>query len=437
METFLRKPIEVPFTSLYLDPNNPRLAREDHPGYEDEDALFDPDLQSVLEKVVREEHDVDGLITTLVTQGWMPIDAIVVWKFPGDGGKYIVVEGNRRTVALRDLRNVVLPRESKKLESLKKKKAIAKHDLAEQAALVAQIERIIADTNKLTVVPLDAANIDELKTKLPRVLAVRHIQGARGWGNYAEDLWLLERYTVLFEETHPGEDLRWDAALIARVAHEASLSDIKARRQLQSSAAFSHFRTEYEDQLPEDEMFKPTDYYLFENIVKKPWLREQFGLPQDGFHLEHEDVLFKWVFAQPRGPDADKNPNVFYRHENVLVWEKMHRYDVDNETDFASRFNIEEPDSAPKMNEVEPAYLMHKARSAPSEVLEQLLKQIAGFTTETLTTQVDFLKPKLERVIESCEQCIAMMDAAQRAPAETVRTRARASGRTVTRRDRS
>src|SRR3712207_6477516 len=180
METFLRKPIEVPFTSLYLDPNNPRLAREDHPGYEDEDALFDPDLQSVLEKVVREEHDVDGLITTLVTQGWMPIDAIVVWKFPGDGGKYIVVEGNRRTVALRDLRNVVLPRESKKLESLKKKKAIAKHDLAEQAALVAQIERVIADTNKLTVVPLDAANIDELKTKLPRVLAVRHIQGARG-----------------------------------------------------------------------------------------------------------------------------------------------------------------------------------------------------------------------------------------------------------------
>jgi hypothetical protein len=431
MENFLRKPIEVPFSSLYLDPNNPRLAREDHPGYADADALFDPDLQKELESVVRKDHDVDGLITAIVTQGWMPIDAIVVWKFPGNGARFIVMEGNRRTVALRDLRNVVLPREVKKLESLKKKKAIAKHDLETQAALVKQIERVIADTDKIVVVPLDAANIEELKAKLPRVLAVRHIQGARGWGNYAEDLWLLERYTTLFQDAHPGEELRWDATLIARVAHEASLGDIKARRQLQAAAAFSHFRVQYEDELPDGETFSPTDYYLFENIVKKPWLREQFGFAQDAFRLERENVLFKWVFAEPRGHTADDNPNVFYRHENVLVWEKMHRYDVENQTDFASRFDIDEPDSAPKMNEVEAAFLMHKARSAPSEVLEQLLAQIAALTQETLATQADFLKPKLEAVIDRCEQCIAMMDAAQRAPAHTVAVRSRSSGRTV------
>jgi hypothetical protein len=137
------------------------------------------------------------------------------------------------------------------------------------------------------------------------------------------------------------------------------------------------------------------------------------------------------VFAEPRGHTADDNPNVFYRHENVLVWEKMHRYDVENQTDFASRFDIDEPDSAPKMNEVEAAFLMHKARSAPSEVLEQLLAQIAALTQETLATQADFLKPKLEAVIDRCEQCIAMMDAAQRAPAHTVAVRSRSSGRTV------
>jgi hypothetical protein len=421
MENFFNKPIEVPFSSLYLDPNNPRLARE-NPGYEDADALFDLTLQNELEVAVREgPYEVDALVTSITTQGWMPMDSIVVWKVPEGGDKYVVMEGNRRTVALRDLRNVILPREKKKLESLSKKKAIAKHDIEAQSALVKQIERIVADTENITVAPLDASTIEELKAKLPRVLAVRHIQGARGWGNYAEDLWLLERYITLFEDQHTGEDLRWDAALINHVANEASLSDIKARRQIQASSTFSHFRAEYEDQLPTGESFDAKDYYLFENIVKKPWLREQFGLSQDGFHLDREDVLFKWVFAEARGRTADENPNVFYRHENVLIWEKMHKYDVENGTDFASRFDVDEPASAPKMAEVEPVYMMHKARQAPSEVLEQLLSQIAGFTKDTLVTQADFLKPKLERVIQSSEECIAMMGAVQRASKE-VRT---------------
>jgi hypothetical protein len=219
-------------------------------------------------------------------------------------------------------------------------------------------------------------------------------------------------------------ELSWDGAIVSRVAHEASISDVKARRQLQASAAFSHFRVD-------GEAFAPTDYYLFESIVKKPWLREKFGISQDAFHLEREDVLFKWTFAQPRGRNADENPNVFYRHENVLLWEKMHKYDIDdNTTDFANRFDVEDPDAAPKMNETEAAYLTHKARSAPSAVLEQLLAQIAGFTTEVLTTQADFLKPKLQRLIESCESCIAMMDAAQIRPARAVRDPSRQVDRT-------
>jgi hypothetical protein len=415
MESFLRKPIQVPFASLFLDPNNPRLAREDHPGYDHPARLFEPGLQKELERVVRNEHDVDALLTAIVTQGWMPIDAMVVWKYPRDGAKYIVMEGNRRTVALRDLRNAVLPREIKKLESMKRRGATPKHELEAQENYVKTIRRVVADTDELTVVPLDAANTDELSKKLPRVLAVRHIQGARGWGNYAEDLWLLDRYTTLFKETHKGKELTWDKSLISRVAHEASLTDVKTKRQLQSAAAFSHFRSEYADRLPGEDDFAPTDYYLFENIVKRPWLREQFGLSQDAFHLDREAVLFAWVFAKPRGRNADENPNVFYRHENVLLWDQIHKYDTDNMTDFASRFDIEDPDGAPKMREVEAAYLTHKARSAPTEVLEQLLRQIGGLTQETLISQADFLQPKLESAIERCQQCVAMIDAGRSA----------------------
>jgi hypothetical protein len=306
--------------------------------------------------------------------------------------------------------------------------------LESQEQRVKQLERVIADTNKLTVVPLDAANVAELKKKLPRVLAVRHIQGAKGWGNYAEDLWLLERYTHLYDEKHKGRDLAWEPALIDRVAHEASIGEVKAKRQLQAASAFSHFKAEWEDKLPDGESFAPPDYYLFENIVKKPWLRDQFGLSLEGFHLEREDVLFKWVFAKPRGRTADDNENVFYRHENVLVWEKIHRYDVDNRTDFASRFDVGEPDSAPKFAEVEAAWLTHKARSAPSELLEQLLGQIGSITQDTLVTQADFLRPMLENAVARCQQCVAMIDAAQGATPSRGAADGRPSSKTSSRR---
>jgi len=46
VETFLQEQIKVPFESLYLDPNNPRLAPDDPPGYDDPASLFDKDLQT-------------------------------------------------------------------------------------------------------------------------------------------------------------------------------------------------------------------------------------------------------------------------------------------------------------------------------------------------------------------------------------------------------
>jgi hypothetical protein len=45
MDTYLRPAIEVPFDSLYLDPNNPRLAPDNPPGYDEPDKLFDLELQ--------------------------------------------------------------------------------------------------------------------------------------------------------------------------------------------------------------------------------------------------------------------------------------------------------------------------------------------------------------------------------------------------------
>ena len=231
MKSYLRSAIKVPFDSLYLDPNNPRLAPDHPPGYEDSESLFEKDLQTFLEKRVEEEFGVDELLQAVIGQGWMPIDAIVVWEHPDGSQRNVVLEGNRRTVTLRRIRDR-LPKEQAKLERMKTGKSrVAPRELKTQEELIAQLARIVADTEAIMVLPLDAANYEELEIKMPRVLAVRHITGAKPWGNYAEDLWLLQRYEQLFAEEFPGKDLRWEPAAITRVADEASLSAVAARRQ--------------------------------------------------------------------------------------------------------------------------------------------------------------------------------------------------------------
>src|SRR4051794_40595404 len=111
METYLKEPTTVPFDSLYLDPNNPRLAPEDPPGYQDAKKLLDKKLQKVLSERAEEAFDLDALEDAVIGQGWMPIDAILIWEHPDAPNQHVVVEGNRRTATLRSRIRVRLPKE--------------------------------------------------------------------------------------------------------------------------------------------------------------------------------------------------------------------------------------------------------------------------------------------------------------------------------------
>lgn len=81
--TDLREPTAVPFDRIFVDANNPRIAEENPPGYHDEKALFDPERQQALEERVRAVYTgVEALKDSIIKQGWIPIDPIIVWEHP-------------------------------------------------------------------------------------------------------------------------------------------------------------------------------------------------------------------------------------------------------------------------------------------------------------------------------------------------------------------
>ncbi|PPJ44421.1 hypothetical protein C0075_26755, partial [Rhizobium sp. KAs_5_22] len=66
----LSLPETVPFERLYLDPNNPRIAPDPAPGYDDATKLFDPVVQRDLPQKVFEAYQAEDLEQAITRLGW-------------------------------------------------------------------------------------------------------------------------------------------------------------------------------------------------------------------------------------------------------------------------------------------------------------------------------------------------------------------------------
>ncbi|MDI1450018.1 hypothetical protein [Polyangium sp. 6x1] len=402
----LKTPKHVPFTSLFLDPNNPRIAPTEPPGYDDVAVLTESEVQRELEDLIAKKYDTDPLEAAILGQGWVGLDAIVVWSHPDDPKCNIVIEGNRRTTALRRLRVTRLKKERKRLADMQAKpRSFTAEDLREQTHRVKQLEQIVADTDEIRVVPVKADTREELEAIIPRITGVRHLAGVKEWKNYAQGLYVHNRYEALFRSRFPGQKLRLDQQLVEALAAEVSLSDLATKRMIQTAATFSHFRREFTTELPSGESFEEEDFYLFELIVKKPFLRQKFGMADDGLHLSAmgETALFKWVFAKPRPNKAEDSDNIFYRHENLLIWDQMQKYDRERHSSFALEFDTENPDTAPPMRIVEAEWRTHQAKQSPVTVIERLIREFRQMERQTVRDSADFLAPLLQQLADEVE----------------------------------
>jgi hypothetical protein len=377
--------------------------------------ITDAEVQAALEKRIGADFDAGALEDAIIGQGWVPMDAVVVWRLPGKRPAYVVVEGNRRTTALRRLRKR-LERERGVLAGMRaKKRGYTASDITGQERLVAKIEEIIRETDKLEVSVVDVRTPAELAEVLPRIMGVRHLAGVQQWPPYARGLYILGRYQEVFAARRPGEDLRLDRDTVEAVAEEASLGETVTRRAIQATAAFSHFKRAYTDRLPPGEAFEDGDYYLFELLIKRPFLRKQFGFAETDLRVSEqgEEALFEWVFKEPRPNKAEDNANKFYRHENVILWDQMSRYDDKKGTSFALRFDAHDPAAAPEMRVVEADWRLHEARQNPVDVIERLIGELGRVPTEVLIDSAAALSEQLDELEKLVRRFKKIITAAQ------------------------
>jgi len=103
------KKITVKPAQLILDPNNPRfMTHKDD--VVDEENLLDPDQSSRTKDKIfpngvkgKDPYKIQQLVNSIQINGWLPVDYIFVRRYQPNSKYYVVLEGNRRVTAIREI----------------------------------------------------------------------------------------------------------------------------------------------------------------------------------------------------------------------------------------------------------------------------------------------------------------------------------------------
>lgn len=412
MSIDLKPPVRVSLDRLYLDPNNPRLAAEERPGYDKPARIFDQTLQEPLETRLRETYKgVRALSRSIVSMGWVPVDPMLVWEHPRKKGHFVVLEGNTRTAVLRGIRRD-LAREKSRLARAKRNAFVDPQAVREQEANVERYERVVQATREIEVLPVSAKGPQDLAQSLPRLLGVRHLSHAQKWRPYATNLYVFSVYRPLFEETYGADALRLDDAVLHQCAELVSLSAWKVRRSVQAVLAFNHFRTGYEDRLPKGESFSDDDQSYFLALLDPGHAREEFGYRDDTLWLqpEKEEALFRWAFARPRRGEG-LNRNVLRSADDLRLWARLSRYDERYHTRFARQLDVSRPDKARPMAELELEFMAHRVQQSPLETMQSLVKTLKETEVETVRAHHEQIRPVIQEMVALGSDYLRMLDA--------------------------
>lgn len=207
------KRIRVDPQKLYLDPNNPRFITREEDRI-DESRFLDPDVIDKTRKTMRgdkDEYHIGIIKASLLKNGWQPVDFIFVRKFTDDAERYVVLEGNRRILAVKEL--------------LEDKKS---DDLLRAQLQEIEVMEVVDKIDKRRPEKSDR----ELQKKISYLLGVRHHGSLKTWSPFAQAAKIHEKYLADSDQT--DETFNWPASAAAEIAKMLSMdaTDVKERLQV-------------------------------------------------------------------------------------------------------------------------------------------------------------------------------------------------------------
>lgn len=266
---------------LLLDPNNYRF--HDIAAYKAVGNRARYSEAGVQEKAIHllqstESFELSSLKDSILTNGFVPLEQIVVEKFDEIDGQpqYLVIEGNRRAAAVKTL--------------LK--------DFNEGTVEISP--NVLLTLKQLPVIEIVGTD-DERKEYQQTLMAIRHIAGIREWGPYQQAKLVVELY-------------EGGGKTFGSVAQQIGISSREVARRYRASKALQQM----EDDDEFGEFANPRLYAFFHEAVSQPKVRDWLKFSDDSYSAEDESARRDFYeLLSPRSIDGDILPPKLQNNRQV------------------------------------------------------------------------------------------------------------------------
>jgi hypothetical protein len=279
--------INLSVDELILDPNNPRFSKNEQDIIQDEDRYEDEDVQQdTLRKMTSDnEFDISSLEKSIKENGYISIvQPILVRKIKD---KYLAIEGNRRTSALKELKR--------------------KHQTGKATDLLR--DDVLTSLDEIEVV--DCTNAK--KEEIDMLLGMIHVGGTKDWELLPSSFYLYKLYIeiimnengVTFEEADEAFEYSPNNAKI--VAAKASVKLSQVRDNLKIYRAYNQLYNELNDLgIYDDELYNHRKASLIGDSIKNSTLKKYFGFDDLRYKFSEEGKE-KWINLMIQGDDGEGN----------------------------------------------------------------------------------------------------------------------------------
>jgi hypothetical protein len=257
---------DINLEKLLLDPNNYRFLDRKNFKKKVINRFHEEKVQASTLENLEHHYQLDELKNSILVNGYVPMERIIVTPYKEGTDLYLVVEGNRRVAALKSL--------------LK--------DAAEGVLAIAP-----AEVDSLSKVPCAVLKSKGsiLKHAERVIMGIRHIAGPKEWGAYQQAL--------LVSELKDEEHLEFK-----EIGEMLGTSAVEAARRYRAVIALKFMET--------DEIFgakaEPSFYRLFHELVSTPEVRERFGWSHE--HHTFVNVELAREFFQLITSDSKHEPKL-------------------------------------------------------------------------------------------------------------------------------
>jgi hypothetical protein len=254
--------VTVGIENVLLDPNNPRFADVSDDALNINKSRYAEQLiqDAAYEKMSNPKFDILTLSNSIASVGFVQVDNIVCAKI-GEG-QYYVIEGNRRITAIK---------------YLLKQHAIGQNTMTEE-----QVEKL--RTIDILVVD-ETENANELVGMI--IQGIRNVSGIKDWGPFQKAQFIHE---MREKGKQPGE-----------ISRTIGMPMKEINRYYKTYSVMLQFKTDAEYA----GKWNPSYFSHFDELLKKPALREYFGFNDDTFRFDNISNIkrfYEWIV-----PDEDNN----------------------------------------------------------------------------------------------------------------------------------